>query len=137
VRVMYLPTRRHLATGFALIGLVIHAWLFANHLGSQIKASFASRAPPAVEICHGGATTTIADPFDDGVPAKDNSDEQCPICEGLAALHIGITVNILWITFAPRCVSALAATHDALRAVTDRLPPNNRGPPLQSCFYNS
>jgi Protein of unknown function (DUF2946) len=127
---MHPPTRRHFATGFALLGLVIHAWLFANHLASHVKAAVTSRAP-AIEICHGDATATIADPFDDGAPAKGNSDEQCPICEGLATLHIGIPVNISSLPFVPQRLSKLAFRDDARRAVSDRLTPNNRGPPLQ------
>ena len=124
---------QHVATGLALLGLVIHFGLFTNHIVSQAKAVFAPLLPSFIEICHGrgGDAISIVSPLDDQEPSERNVCDQCPICDGLVPLHFALEPNIQWQWFAPGHVSKLALLlDDAHRGGTNCDTPNNRGPPV-------
>jgi hypothetical protein len=107
---------QHVATELALLGFVNHVGLFTNHIVSLAREVFAPLLPSTIEICLGrGDAISIVSPLDDQVPSERNICDQCPICDGLVALHVALEPNIQRQWFAPGDVSRLALLLDDAR----------------------
>lgn len=116
---------RMLVGALAILGTALNAWVLTVHVTSVVLTSMRANGGGIV-ICGQGATRT-APSSDDGksIPRK-----HCPICSGLAALHIGVLSDPgLYVPL--RATSMLVVSETAVAHVLDRRPDQllNRGPP--------
>lgn len=119
---------RRFASALAILGSLLNAWVLTVHTTSVILAQLHSTSGSAVVICHqGGGAQGHGTNTPDKRPAQNKS---CPICSGLASLHLAIVSQPLALTAAPARGATVVSTYPAL--VLDHRPREilNRGPPL-------
>jgi len=119
---------RRFVSALAILGALLNAWVLTVHTTSTILAQLHSTSGDAVVICHqGGKTEGQGTTTPDKKPAQNKS---CPICSGLASLHLAIVSQPLLLTSAPSRGATVFSTYSAL--VLDHRPRQilNRGPPL-------
>src|SRR5262249_22801482 len=115
---------RRFAGALALLGMAFYAVLVPWHTVSQASPQLlqSKLVAPCHETMARGSST----------PKPDKPTTKCPICNGLAALHIAVSVPACHIL--PRVIQSkavLAATEDSVADITARRP-QSRGPPLST-----
>jgi hypothetical protein len=117
---------RQLVSALAILGALLNAWVLTFHTTSVILAQLHSTGGSAVVICHqGGATKGTTTP--DKSPAQNKS---CPICSGLASLHLAVFGQPLLLTALTSRGTTIPGTNFALILDHSPLRILNRGPPL-------
>jgi hypothetical protein len=119
---------RQFVSALAILGALLNAWVLTVHTTSVILAQLHSTGGDAVVICHqGGGTQAQGTTTPDKRPA---SNKNCPICSGLASLHLAVFSQPLLLTASTLRGAAVVSADTAL--VLDLRPREilNRGPPL-------
>jgi hypothetical protein len=119
---------RRLVSALAILGALLNVWVLTGHTTSVILAQLHSTSGDAVVICHqGGKTEGQGTSTPDKRPAQNKS---CPICSGLASLHLAIVSQPLLLTASTSRGATVVIAYAAL--VLDHRPREilNRGPPL-------
>lgn len=116
---------RKFVGALAVLGAALNAWVLTVHVTSLALTSMRA---DGVVIC--GQKRIGTNPWSgDGksVPRK-----HCPICSGLAVLHIGVLTDA-GLSIPSRAASMLVESETMVAYVLDRRPDRllNRGPPLR------
>lgn len=125
---------RGVVTGLALASLAFHVALLSWHITSRFAAQVlaADLGLALTVICHAGqaAGGPEGDPNSapDVPPAIGGG---CPVCKGIAGLHLAVVAVVLLGPSAPPR-QTFAAVADERVAWETRLTPRSRGPPLLS-----
>ncbi|MFT3730649.1 MAG: hypothetical protein QM780_04365 [Hyphomicrobium sp.] len=111
----------------AILGAILNAWVFSVHVASTALTSLGADHGFVV-VCGQGGTVTLADLGIAG--EKPLSKKHCPICSGLASLHVGI-LSEPGFEIARFLAPALIRSDAIVMRVIDRRPRElfNRGPP--------
>jgi hypothetical protein len=123
------PSFRATIGALAVLGALLNVWVLTVHITSVALTQLRADGDGVV-ICHQGGFKYVADLGLGGT--KPSSKKHCPICSGLAALHIGV-VNEPGVHISLPAGRAMAISEIGGGAVTvDRRLQRilNRGPPL-------
>jgi len=115
-------------SALAVLGAILNAWVLTVHTTSVILKSLHAGGDGIV-ICHQGGLKYLDQTGTTG--KKSTPEKNCPICSGVAALHLGIvSPPMLHIAPAERHGFEIYALDAEI--VVDHRPQQifNRGPPL-------
>jgi hypothetical protein len=128
MRILKVSRFRKTVGALAILGAILNAWVLTLHVTSTALASLRADGT-SVLICHQGGTTSIVD-LGTGSPAP-SSKKHCPICSGLASLHLGI-LSAPGLIVATGVRPAMVTTDGTTARIRDRRPHQtlNRGPPV-------
>ena len=121
---------RSVLTALAVMAALLNAWLLTLHTRSVILSEALRIAGAAAPFCHSGAGKTI-----DGSDSRNElpaPSKTCPVCSGLASLHLGDIAAPLAIVLATTRGASISAPGAELAVDHRPLRPLNRGPPLLS-----
>lgn len=112
----------------AVLGALLNVWVLAVHITSVGLAQLHADGGGIV-ICHQGGFKYVSDLGLGG--DKPSSKKRCPICSGLAALHIGV-VNEPAVHVSLPAGHATAISEIGIAVTIDRRLQQilNRGPPV-------
>lgn len=122
-----IPRYRTAIGALAILGALLNVWILTIHFTSVALTSLQADGGGVV-ICHQGRIITVAGKRlgdENRLPKK-----HCPICSGLAALHLGV-LNEPGLDVALRSMPMAGASQTATARTIDRRPRQtlNRGPP--------
>jgi hypothetical protein len=121
---------KHVLSALAIMGALLNAWVLTVHTKSVILSGFHAKVDGLVACHSGGAKSAEAADTRDKSPASPR--KTCPICSGLASLHIGVLAQPLLLVASDTRGATILATRAEL--AVDHRPHRtlNRGPPLLS-----
>lgn len=121
---------KRMVGALAILGALLNAWALAVHTASAASIELHAKTDGMV-ICHRGGFITVADP--DGGGSKPPTKKRCPICSGVASLHIGVLNEPAVLTPVLAGASDIVSDFEHAEALDRRLQRIlNRGPPRLS-----
>ena len=119
---------RRAVGALAILGALLNAWVLTVHVTS-VALTRMHASGGGIAICHQGEIKYV---FLPDAGEKPISKKSCPICSGLASLHIGI-INEPSLQTVRLGLVRFERPNQVYDVVTDHRPRQiyNRGPPLQ------